>query len=1012
MSWNPSSGFGGHGAHALAHPHHPHQQSPAAFGHPSLAFGASGGSANTTGSGSAFAPSSSSNGGAGGVFTPRPSSATFRPSQPSPGPSGAASYLQQQHNHAASGHVAGNSTNNNNNNNSSSQTQQQQQQLRTASPATTAGGSSHHQNGTNGNMMGMQFAGSAGSVGGVPNGHHFGSGGHAHSHSQTYGGAGGAGGAGGFGHHQNHAALGHAPGNPGGESALSQLFHGGGQGNVGQQGAGGAGQAANGGGSSFGNGFMSGLGGGLGSNTGVAGAMLNGPSGGGLPGHFSSLSLGGGAGGLSGSGAPSSSPNAQGLLSRLAIGGAGGGGQNGNGMGGFGAGSAGQQQQGGGQQQGSQSGLPAGLESSMLWQQQVLKAEACRQSASPHHRARASALASRMVHQKTSIPILDPNKPVSHISAAAVANGHKKAGSLATTTGGDDAASEASPVPAHPTATSAPAKQDEPSEPWTGIDLGGIRLRTLAPSLFAFTHITALYVNHNQLTTLSPAIAQLRCLTHLDATGNQLVTVPPELGLVSTLKELLLFDNAITNLPLELGTLHQLEFLGIEGNPINDTIRHLIAEKGTQGLIAHFRDHCPIPPPPPPRKWEVVEDTEGGADGPGSSGAIAGGISASHSGGPGGGSSSSADEQFSVMCWNILYERYATAQMYGYTPSWALEWTYRRDLIWQEITQALTDVVCLQECGDHEFHDFFQPRLSELGYDGIFNSKTRARTMSSDERKRVDGCATFWKRSKYDLILHDVFEFNQIALNKTDMRTDDMFNRVMSRDDISNICLLENKDTLTRLVVVNAHIYWNHTYRDVKLVQAAIMVEQTILQAQNFARLPPKRQVPCSRDDPEATSRQVPVYPDVTDMPIIICGDFNSLPDSTVYDFFTQGVVAADHEDFMEHQYGEYTARGLSHRLHLRSAYSPIGELHTTNHTPGFRGAIDYIWYSHSSLAVTSVLGDLDKGYLARTVGFPNAHHPSDHIPISATFRVKTNHTKPVRTETPQPQQQQTAEYR
>lgn len=292
---------------------------------------------------------------------------------------------------------------------------------------------------------------------------------------------------------------------------------------------------------------------------------------------------------------------------------------------------------------------------------------------------------------------------------------------------------------AHPTSMSTPATATNEPEPelCIGLDLGGIKLRTLSPSLFAFSHVTALYINHNQLTTLSPAISHMRALTHLDVTGNLLTSIPPELGLLSHLKELLLFDNQLQDLPLELGTLHQLEFLGIEGNPLSDSIRHAMAERGTQGLIAYFRDNCPAPPPPPPRKWEVIQEVDG-VENVDNAAAVDSAVDAVDS----------EKDTFSILCFNILCERYATHSMYGYTPQWALNWDHRKDEILKQIVESGAHIVCLQEVDDEQYHDFFLPALEARGYDGAFNPKTRARTMNTDERKRVDGCATFWKTSK------------------------------------------------------------------------------------------------------------------------------------------------------------------------------------------------------------------------------------------------------------------------
>ena len=49
-----------------------------------------------------------------------------------------------------------------------------------------------------------------------------------------------------------------------------------------------------------------------------------------------------------------------------------------------------------------------------------------------------------------------------------------------------------------------------------------------------------------------------------------------------------------------------------------------------------------------------------------------------------------------VMNYNILCTQYATTQMYGYCPTWALDWKYRRELIAQEIERYDPDVLCLQ----------------------------------------------------------------------------------------------------------------------------------------------------------------------------------------------------------------------------------------------------------------------------------------------------------------------------
>ena len=51
---------------------------------------------------------------------------------------------------------------------------------------------------------------------------------------------------------------------------------------------------------------------------------------------------------------------------------------------------------------------------------------------------------------------------------------------------------------------------------------------------------------------------------------------------------------------------------------------------------------------------------------------------------------------YTVMCYNVLCDKYATRQLYGYCPSWALNWEYRKKIILDEIRQYSADIISLQ----------------------------------------------------------------------------------------------------------------------------------------------------------------------------------------------------------------------------------------------------------------------------------------------------------------------------
>ena len=67
------------------------------------------------------------------------------------------------------------------------------------------------------------------------------------------------------------------------------------------------------------------------------------------------------------------------------------------------------------------------------------------------------------------------------------------------------------------------------------------------------------------------------------------------------------------------------------------------------------------------------------------------------------------------------------------------------------LSLTITSVVfffLFQEIETEQFFNFFLPELQQHGYDGIFSPKSRARTMTEEDRKYVDGCAIFYRTSK------------------------------------------------------------------------------------------------------------------------------------------------------------------------------------------------------------------------------------------------------------------------
>jgi CCR4-NOT transcription complex subunit 6 len=211
--------------------------------------------------------------------------------------------------------------------------------------------------------------------------------------------------------------------------------------------------------------------------------------------------------------------------------------------------------------------------------------------------------------------------------------------------------------------------------------------------------------------------------------------------------------------------------------------------------------------------------------------------------------------------------------------------------------------------------------------------------------------------------------FTQSALKREDFKkTEDVFNRVMNRDNIAVACLLRHKIDGYRVIVANAHIHWDPAFSDVKLIQVAMLMEELDELANKWSK----------RKDEKSIN-----ITDSTKIPLVICGDFNSIPNSGVYEYMSKGTIDRDHTDFQSHRYGKFTEIGMSHPFSLRSAYAQgvNGKelLPFTNNTPGFQGVIDYIWYGTSALSVEAVMDGPEAAYIENVVGFPDPHFPSEY---------------------------------
>lgn len=202
-------------------------------------------------------------------------------------------------------------------------------------------------------------------------------------------------------------------------------------------------------------------------------------------------------------------------------------------------------------------------------------------------------------------------------------------------------------------------------------------------------------------------------------------------------------------------------------------------------------------------------------------------------------------ERFTVLSYNILADYLAInhrSKLYFHIPRHILDWEFRKRSIMFELGLWSADILCFQEVD--RFQDF-EEELKIRGYTGIWKMRTG---------EPVDGCAIFWRSSRFKLLHEEAIEFNKFGL----------------RDNVAQICVLESvlKKSSTaspppacseghnRVVICNIHVLFNPRRGEIKLGQVRMLLDRAY-----------------------ATSKLW------DDAPVVLCGDFNSTPKSSLYNF-------------------------------------------------------------------------------------------------------------------------------
>ncbi|KAK8655054.1 hypothetical protein V6N13_107646 [Hibiscus sabdariffa] len=205
-------------------------------------------------------------------------------------------------------------------------------------------------------------------------------------------------------------------------------------------------------------------------------------------------------------------------------------------------------------------------------------------------------------------------------------------------------------------------------------------------------------------------------------------------------------------------------------------------------------------------------------------------------------------DRFIVLSYNILADYLASTHrnLYFHIPYHMMNWEWRMRNLMFELGLWSADILCFQEVD--RFHDLEQ-HLKSMGYSGIWKMRTG---------KAIDGCAVFWRTSRFKLLQEEYIEYNKHEL----------------RDNVAQICVLEllsqsspenTADPLkssansNKVVICNIHVLYNPKRGEIKLGQVRRLLERAHAISKSW-----------------------------DDAPVVLCGDFNCTPKSPLYNFISE----------------------------------------------------------------------------------------------------------------------------
>ncbi|KNC49769.1 uncharacterized protein AMSG_06048 [Thecamonas trahens ATCC 50062] len=304
-----------------------------------------------------------------------------------------------------------------------------------------------------------------------------------------------------------------------------------------------------------------------------------------------------------------------------------------------------------------------------------------------------------------------------------------------------------------------------------------------------------------------------------------------------------------------------------------------------------------------------------------------------------------------LVTYNLLSAYNSHPDDFDYCSDEVFDWRYRAPRLLVEILGYDPDILCLQALDEAAFLDQFEPRLAEVGYDGLFRASGTG-----------DGVAIFYRADVYSAVSAHAIALDTLAadklvgLDRTDPAAK-IYGKVagMHHHNVALTVLLREKKldmaNQTDRIIAVSNVHLCPLYMDPEGADAARVVQTT--------------QTTLFLEELDRILKHASTGTKLWDWPQIVVGDFSS--------YALDGPASLLKAQFpLAHPFPVADLPGIiSHAQDLAETYGPFANAYHI---------FDHVFFSEHHFGLRSLLGlPLDPVFHAP---LPNAAQCSDHIAL------------------------------